>query len=261
MHAPRPLKGMRGSAVSVEVRERNCIAMGTLLDGIVVADENREAFGRIVGITQKTDDAQVLLFMFGPHESGKTAVLRARGTTRDLLSTRSVIVTHAQELISAIKFGTSEKLLDGAGSADVLLLDDFDVFFGDDDFGLDVCRLLLTERNSKGLDTIIAARKPKAEYAFERLGDVLAAYEEVEVLPLGKQGRIEYARKAEEELRNQGESTVLLSPEARDFVANIFAQDIEEIRFAVQFLLTKAEFAEDDSEVTLEQAKEVLPLR
>lgn len=235
--------------------------MGTLLDGIVVADENREAFDRIIGITQKAHDAQVLLFMFGPHESGKTAVLRARGTTRDLLSTRSVIVTHAQELISAIKFGTSEKLLDGAGSADVLLLDDFDVFFGDDDFSLDVCRLLLTERNSKGLDTIIAARRPKAEYESERLGGVLAAYEEVEVLPLGEQGRIEYARRVEEELRDRGDSTILLSSEALDFVANEFARDVEEICFAVQFLLTKAEFGEEDSEVTLEQAKEVLPLR
>lgn len=231
--------------------------MGTLLDDIIIADENREAFERIIGITQKVGDAQILLFMFGPQGSGKTAVLRARGVTRDLLSTRSVVVTHASELVSAIKFGTSEKLLDSAGSADVLLLDDFDAFLEGEEIGLDVCRLLLSERDEKGLDTIIAARKPREEYDLGQLSDALLAYEEIGVAPLGKQGRIAYARRMEEAVREQGGSTNTLCSEAIDFVSSEFANGVNEIRLAVCFLLMEAGF-EEGSEITLEQARTAL---
>ncbi len=227
------------------------------LDDIVVTDGNRNAFERVIGITQKRG-RQTRIFMYGPSGSGKTAVLRARGVERDMLSDRRVLFTHAAELASAIRFGTSEKLLADAGEVDVLLIDSLDAFFKES-IGVDVCRLLVAERNRLGLDTVIGALMPRCSYDLSRFEGVFDAFEEIAVEPLDGEGRVELVRRTAKRYGAKTGRPVALSEEALSFVANEFADDLRDIDLAIRFLVTEAGFSE--TTVSREEVRAVLGKR
>lgn len=230
--------------------------MRSELDDIVRFEGNEEAFSRVLAATGDHEGVTKLV-IYGPAGCGKTAVLKARGVEKDLLSTKKTLFTHAAELINAIKLETSEKLLNSAGSVDVLFIDSLDDFLADDEIGPDVCRLLVEERSRNGLDTVIGARKPLSAYDEPRLGTAFSDFEEIEVKPLDDAGRIAFARRMEERYREDRENAPTLSEEAVEYISGEFAREVNDIRHAVRFLVTAAGI-EDGSCVSAELAKEAL---
>lgn len=214
--------------------------MKASLSDIVVTDGNRSAFERVMGVGDEGEKA-LRLFMHGPSGSGKTAVMSARGLGSEAASKRRAVFTHAVELTTAIRLGTSERLLNDAGEAPVLLIDDFDAFY-EEDIGLDVCRLLLAERNRQALSTIVAARMPRDSYDLSKLDGVLDDFEVVAVEALDADGRVEFARRSLKRYRGENDDAPSLSDEALFFVANEFAGELREVDLALRFLVTAAGF-------------------
>lgn len=214
--------------------------MKASLSDIVVTDGNRSAFERVMGLGDEGGES-VRLFMHGPAGSGKTAVMSARGLGGEAGSKRRMLFTHAAELTTAIRLGTSERLLNDAGEAAVLLIDNFDAFY-EEGIGLDVCRLLLAERNRRGLSTVVAARMPRDSYDLSKLDGVLDEFEDVAVEPLDADGRIEFARRRLKRYQSENEDAPSLSDEALAFVVNEFAGELREVDLALRFLATAAGF-------------------
>lgn len=225
------------------------------LDDIIVFDGNKAAFERIIGIVNEQKPSR--LFLYGPSGSGKTAVLSAREKQKDEdPSAENVMFTHAPELIAAIRLDSNESLLVDAGSVGILLVDEFDSFF-DDEIGLEVCRLLLNERDRLGLSTVLAARKPLSSYDLSTLEGALDDFEELEAKPLDAEGRKQFARAMQKRYRGEADDAVALSDEAIEFVSIEFADNLSDVDVAIRYLITAAGFGKGDV-ISADQAKSLL---
>lgn len=210
------------------------------LDEIVITDGNREAFELVIGATQSK--VPINAYIYGEPSSGKTFVMQARAADKDLLSTKKAIFTHAAELMTAIQFESGDNLLEQAGSVDVLFLDAFDLFFQDIPAGPLLCKLLVIERQSHGLSTIINGKKPLEDYDLSLLGGSLDSFDQIEVKPLDKADYVDLAKKEQAFLAYGKDNPVTLSAEALDFVALKFAKTPKDIHSALRFLFTVADY-------------------
>ena len=211
------------------------------VDEIVLTDANREAFELVIDIAQQ-QDGPVNAYIYGESGSGKTFALQTRALEKDLLSTKTILFSHAAELMTAVQFEAGDRILEKVGSADVLLLDSFDVFFNEIPSGPLLCKLLLIERQSHGLSTVIAGKKPLAEYDLTLLGGVMDVFEEYQVAPLQKSDYLELAKKIQAGCTYGKEDAVVLSDDALEYVAYEFAKQPKDIKSALLFLLTVADY-------------------
>lgn len=213
--------------------------MSTPLDAIVVADGNREAFERVIDVTQKHDEP-VRLFMVGPRGAGKTSLLRARAAERDLLSGRKAVVHAAAEMINAIRMDAPDSFFEELGTVPVLLVDDFQDFFSDEEAGPLLCKLMLAERARLGLDTVLASDAPLSAFDLSAFEGTLDGFEEVRVEPLDEAGRRAFVLAMRNMFFEEGKSPEL-SDEAVEALA-AFSDDLTDVRHAVQYLMTAAGF-------------------
>lgn len=229
--------------------------MPSLTDKIVVFDGNKDAFETIMRVTAE-HVAPVRVIVVGPAGSGKTSMMLARARDKDLMSTSHILGCNAHEITNALEIGVNDGFLDEVGSTDILLIDDFD-FLLESDKGKQVAMLLLNERNSHGLDTIVFTAEQISDEDKEAIGGVVDGYAVVEMQPLTAEGRVELARKLEKVARGNAEDYVVLSDEALDYVANTFVEDLKELDLPIRFLATGAGY-DPGYVVTVEDAKERL---
>ena len=64
--------------------------MASMLDEIVITDDNCQAFETILSIGRE-HEGLVELFVWGPPGAGKSTVVHARGRERDLLAPRRIV--------------------------------------------------------------------------------------------------------------------------------------------------------------------------
>ncbi|MEA5019145.1 MAG: hypothetical protein VB027_02130 [Gordonibacter sp.] len=213
--------------------------MNTPLDAFVKTDGNREAFYRIVSLTQPHDKPE-RLFLVGPEQSGKTTLVRARQLDKDLLSTKRVLYRPCAELPKAMRANVYDGFFEDLGTHEVLLLDDFDGFFEDEEIGPKLCQLLLAERERHGLDTVITSRKPLAAYDLSLFGGVLDKFEEITMDELDADGLEIYVTELVGAYTEEGSSPVL-SSEAISYIARDLGEKPDMMRKAVSFLMTQYE--------------------
>ncbi len=230
--------------------------MPTLLDEIVVTEGNREAFEAILSIGRGPSTPQ-RLFVWGPKGSGKSSVAYARGREKDLLSTRRIISCHAQEVMASLASGVNDGFLDEIGEVDILLLDGFESLFAAPDAGPSLARLLLGTRNAKGLSTVVISDIPLAEVNGPELEGVLDGFRQIAVEPLDRDGWVEFARRVQDTVQGGRDGAPTLSDDALAFIATGFAQNPEDIRNAIRYLLTRTEEPEG-SMLGAERARELL---
>ena len=211
------------------------------VDEIVLTDSNRDAFELVINITRNEVNS-VNAYMFGETGSGKTFALQTRALDKDLLSTKSVAFSHAAELMTAIQLESGDRILEKVGSVDVLLLDTFDVFFRDMTIGPLLCKLLLTERISHGLSTIIAGKKALANYDLTLFGGVMDSFKEYQVKPLQKKDYLELAKKIQANCIYGKENPTILSADALNYLSQTYAKTPKDVRNVLEFLLTVADY-------------------
>lgn len=154
----------------------------TATNEFIVTDENRAVYDRVINVTQA--DKPEYLFVYGPHASGKTLLVRERGRERDLLSTKSVMFCHALELASMFNLGElGEAFLERAGSSDILLIDGFESFCEGDGLTRELGALLLAERNRLNLSTLVFSGVPYDEISDGLLMEQLGGYEREYLAP------------------------------------------------------------------------------
>lgn len=222
----------------LEYRKKN--AMKTPLETFIVTDKNQELFEKIKGVTQEKEQP-LKLFVVGAKESGKTKLLQARKEEKDFLSTKRVVMQPAYEIINGIKFEAPDEYFEELGSAQVLLLDDFQEFFEEPETGIMLGRLLLQERNDLGLDTIISSSKSLEELDLSGFGEVLNDFQEFILYELDSAGR-ELLGSSFEEYFFIEEESPHLADDAIRYIANAFAEKPSDIRNAIQYLMTSAGF-------------------
>ena len=215
--------------------------MNPSVDEILITDGNREAFELVVGVAQNQGEP-INAYIYGDPGSGKTFALQTRALDKDLLSTKHIVFSHAAELMTAIQLDSGDRILEKVGSADILLLDSFDVFFNDIPSGPLLCKLLLIERQSHGLSTVIAGEKPLNDYDLSLLGGVMDSFEEYRVEPLRRDDYLDLAKKIQEVCTYGKDNPAVLSSEALDYLAFEFAETPKDIRSALRFLLTVADY-------------------
>lgn len=213
--------------------------MKTPLDALVKTDGNREAFDRIINITQ-THEKPEKLFLVGPEQSGKTTVIRARQLDKDLLSTKRVLYRPCAELAEAMRANVYDGFFEDLGTFEVLCLDDFDGFYEDMELGPKLCQLMLQERNRHGLDTVITSRKPLSEFDLTPFEGALDGFEEIQIEALEGDGLVAYVKGLQEEYTEEGKTPVL-SEEALLYVAQDMNETPERLRRAMHFLITQYE--------------------
>lgn len=231
----------------------------SLIDEFVVADENRELFERVMKVTQATEPVRMMVY--GPAGSGKTSLVQARGRERDLLSDKEVMFCHGEELVSFFNIGeVGEQFLMRAGSADVLLIDGFETFFGGEEVASQLCKLLVKERNRLHLSTLVFSGVPFDELDLSVMEGAFDGYDRWEMVPLDDEGRVKCAHAAYEAARRgarNGQVAAHLTDETLEYLAKERGGDLGEMKMAIKFLTTAAGF-EEDQEVTPELAHEAL---
>lgn len=217
--------------------------MTTPLDTVIVADGNRTAFERVINVVRQHDRPQQIIVV-GPRKSGKTVLLRARSKDRDLLSSKKVAFRAAMEIVNAVNFDAPDSFFEELGSIDVLLVDDFQDFCGDE-VGEMLCKLMLKERARLGLDTVMTSRVPLAELDLDPFEGALEGFEEIAVESLDEQGRVAFVR-ALRDFYEQEEGGPSFDDEAVAFIANEFSEDLDDVRHAIQYFMTAAGLSAGD---------------
>lgn len=211
--------------------------MTTPLDTVIVTDGNRAAFERVINVVQQHDEPQRIV-VCGPRKSGKTVLLRARSKDRDLLSPKKVTFRAAMEIVNAVNFDAPDSFFEELGSVDVLLIDDFQDFCGDE-VGETLCKLMLKERARLGLDTVMTSRVPLSNLNLDPFEGALDGFEEIAAEPLDEQGRVAFVR-ALRDFYEQEEGGPLFTDEAVAYLANEFSDDLDDVRHAIQYFMTAA---------------------
>lgn len=229
--------------------------MRTPLDALIKTDGNREAFDRVISITETHEKPQKL-FIVGPEDSGKTILLRARAMEKDLLSSKRVSYRPAWEMVSALRNNAWDGFFEEIGSFEVLFIDDFEEFFTDSEVGPMLCKLLLQERDQLGLDTVIASRAPLEDIDLKDFEGCLDDFETLEVALLDKEGRYELAYELEEAYRIEGKSPSL-GEGVLEYIANELAESTSDIRSIMQHLMTNI-IATENEVLDKDDVKKVL---
>lgn len=228
---------------------------------LVVTHENEATAKRLIEITQ-AHDAPEFLYLAGPASSGKSTYMEARGTEKDLLSTKKAVYCHATEILAMLNIDSENayNFLDRIGEVDVLLIDDVDGFLENDAVGAQACRLLIESRVKQGLDTVVSSRKSLSEQD-ERLQSALSCFTEIYMPPLNEEGAIRLARSyADHFVRLKGkENTNVLADETFDFLGKKFCDSLKDMAPAMEYLVSVAELS-DDAPVSPEVAKRCLML-
>ena len=204
-----------------------------MLDEIVITDGNKEAFELILHLTD-TFQIPVRALVYGPAGSGKSTLLRGKARTRDLLSEKEFTACNAAEVVSLFNIGSAgESFLEKIGTADALVIDEFQRFY-DDENGIELCRLLVSARNKAGYDTVIVSDVPFDELDMSLFDDIFADYGRLSVSALDDDGRAEFARRL---LAKEDESSSwpLFEESAIDCIVGEYAKDASEIRKIAQF--------------------------
>lgn len=205
------------------------------LDTIIETAGNAKAVNIVKQVTEQRE-YQTKVFLVGPEGSGKTTIMRARQLDRDLLSTKSVVYRPCKELPEALRADVYDGYLEELGNCNVLLLDDFEGFWADDELGPLMCKLLLQERNRQGGDTIISSRKPLSDYDLGMFEGLFDDFVEVEIAPIEGEDLVSYIKTVQEQYRDETKSPVL-SDEAIEYLAHGFDQTLETKRRAVYYLM------------------------
>lgn len=146
-------------------------------DKFVVTSENEDVYRLVMDVTKNHDEAQKI-FVVGPKESGKSLLLRGRWEEKDLLSTKTTMYQSCEVLPAAIRGGFPDSFFEALGDTPVLLLDDFEGLFKDDEIGPKMFELLMRERDRQGLDTVVTSTSPLASYEDPRVKPALAGFSE-----------------------------------------------------------------------------------
>ena len=227
--------------------------MRQLSDDVVITEGNA-AFRTVMGALAA--EAPVRLVVCGPAGSGKTTVLQARGRERDLLSERKALYVHAQEILAAIDLEINDSLLESVAEVGLLCLDGLDTLAAEGPRGFQMARLLIDERNRRGLSTVAAFDGATADLDVAAFEGALDGFEVAEVRPLDAEGLAEFGRRMAERFGAQ-EGAAVLSDEALAYLAADFAGSADELRNAVRFLLTARGF-EAGHVVSADEAREAL---
>ncbi len=218
-----------------------------LVEEYVPTDVNRELFDRVMRVTQELDS--VRMFIYGPHGSGKTTLAKMRGRERDLLSTKEVMFCHVDELISFFNLGElGERFLERVGRADILLLDGFECCLEGEKVRHSLVELLLNERSSKNLSTIVFSSVHLGSVPAGRLLDLLSDYEQWGLEPLDKAGCLQLTHVVYDALHSsvqQGQRANSLTDDALEYIASTYSSDLSKMKSIVRFLVTQADFDED----------------
>ena len=214
---------------------------------LVVTPENQETAKRLIGITQ-VHDCPELLYLTGPAASGKSVFLEARGTEKDLLSTKKVMYCHASEILAMLSIGNenADNFLNRVGEVDVLLIDDVEDFLKNEAVGAQACKLLIESRGKQGLDTVVASRTPLFELD-DCLKNVFSSFEEISMTPLDEEGAAALAKSyADHFARAKGKESVnALADETIAFLGKKYRDSLKDMASAVEYLVAVAELPKD----------------
>lgn len=225
------------------------------LDAIVVTEGNKRAVEVITDITQE-HEYPVNVFLVGLEESGKTMLLRARQTDKDLLSTKTVLYRPCKELPEALRADVYDGYLEELAEVDVLLLDDFEGFLADEEIGPMMCKLLLQERARRGGSTVISSRMPLEQHDLTLFEGLFDDFTEIEMLSLGEGEALAYVQRVYEQYRDE-ETSPVLADEALSYVAFDLDASLEMKRRALYYLM-KGYAGEPGSELSREFVKGAL---
>ncbi len=211
---------------------------------LVVTPANEKAATRIISVTQPHEKAE-FLYLSGPAGSGKSVFLEARGTEKDLLSSKRALYCHAGEILAmlAIDNENADNFLSRIGEVDVLFIDDVEDFLNDEALGAQACRLLVESRMKRGLDTVVASRVPFSQLDV-RLKDVFSGFEELTFVPLDEDGSIALAKAYATHFSHARGADKLneLSEDAFAFIGRRYKDSLHDMAPAMEYLVTVAEF-------------------
>lgn len=228
--------------------------MRTLTDDIVITDANQEGFN-IAAAALRVDEP-LCIVLCGPVGSGKSTVLQARGRERDLLAPKHGTYAHGKEIAAAINLDVNEGFLERVADVDVLYLDGVNELMEEGEQGLQIVRLLLAERGRRHLSTVVAFDGTEDELKESPLAPVFKDYTVVSVGTLDEAGLEAFARNMIERF-GDSEGAPVLTDEAVAYLVSDFAQEAQDIRNAVRYLLTADRF-EAGHEITRDEAAEAL---
>lgn len=229
---------------------------------LVITPENEDTIQRIVNVTQKHEQPEQL-YLVGPANSGKSTLMEARGTEKDLLSTKKAVYCHASEILAmlTIENENADNFLNRIGEVEVLFIDDVEDFLSNESMGAQACGLLIESRAKQGLDTVVSAHTPLSELD-DSLRKVFSGFQELRLPALNEKGACELAKAYVKYLvRTKGESKVVneLSPEAFEYLGKKFCHSLKDMAPAMEFLLTVAEVPTGQS-ISAETAHMLLSL-
>lgn len=227
------------------------------VDALLVFDGNREAFERVIGITQAEDEGPVQIFISGPSGSGKTALLTARSSQKDLLSRKHVDCYHTGEFVIAVNNDVPDSFFDNLGTVDILLLDGFSELIGADEQAELLTKLMIAERKRQKLTTVIVSQKPLDELDISSFEGAFDDFEIYTIEPLDAAARIEYVKKIQDMLREKDDTLPKLDDETIAYLANDFSENLKNVRTAVRYFINGAEY-EPGTVVDLATAKKAL---
>ena len=227
------------------------------IDALMVFDGNREAYERVIGITQAEDEGPVQVFISGPTGSGKTALLTARSSQKDLLSRKKVDCYHTGEFVIAVNNEVPDSFFENLGTVDILLLDGFSELVGGDEQALLLTKLLIAERKRQKLATVIVSQKPLEELDVESFEGALDDFEKYTVEPLDAQARIGLVGKLQDMLREKDDTLPKLDDEAIAFVVNDYNPKLGELKTIVRYFVNGAGF-EPGTVIDAQTAKSAL---
>ena len=218
--------------------------MKTPLDALITTEENRDAITRIIEIVENHEHPQKI-FLTGGEATGKTLLLRARAMEKNLLSTKRVSYRPAWELTKAVRENAWDGFFEEIGSYEVLFVDDFEGLLDDQEVGPLLFKLLMQERNSQKLDTVVASRAPMAELELDAFEGALDGFEELVLAPLDKDGLKALAIELFDVYHEEG-TTPDISDDAFSYLAS-WADGPASLRRALGLALECSEFSSENT--------------
>ena len=227
---------------------------------LVITSDNEETAKRLINVTQ-VHDCPELLYLSGPASSGKSTFMEARGTDKDLLSTKRALYCHAAEIMAMLSIDNenADNFLNRVGEVEVLLIDDVEDFLKND-VGAQACKLLIDNRTKQGLDTVVASRISLSELD-GRLQSILSGFEEISLAPLDEKGAAVLAKTyADHFTRAKGEENVnAMADETFSYLGKRFCDSLKDMASAVEYLVVVAELPKGEL-VFPEKARSCLTL-
>ncbi len=218
---------------------------------------NDKAVESVEALAQPHDTPRHL-FVVGSEKTGKTTLLRSLAFQKDLFSPKRVSLHAATEMVEAVRFNAPDSFFEDLGTSDVLLVDDFQDFYIDEDeaIGVTLCKLMLNERARLGLDTVIFSRSPLSSFDLTEFEGALDDFEELTIEPLDAEGRKAFVRAVQERYRGDDGSPTF-TDDAVQYLANDFSSDLRDVEKAVRYFMTSAGLDSSDT-VDADLAREAL---